>query len=56
MGTLSSCAMCLVPSVVPASVSVHACRVHLVSILGSWPLAVTLPVDVDCPESQEVFG
>ena len=29
---------------------------RLVSILGSWPLAVTLPVDVDYPESQEVFG
>ena len=30
--------------------------VQLVSILGSWPLAATLPVDVDHPESQEVFG
>ena len=30
--------------------------VHLVSVLGSWPLAATLPADVDHPESQEVFG
>ena len=30
--------------------------VRLVSVLGSWPLAVTLPADVDHPESQEVFG
>ena len=30
--------------------------VHLVSILGSWPLAATLPAQVDHPESQEVFG
>ena len=29
---------------------------HLVSVLGSWPLAATLPADVDHPESQEVFG
>ena len=29
---------------------------RLVSVLGSWPLAVTLPEDVDHPESQEVFG
>ena len=28
----------------------------LVSVLRSWPLAVTLPADVDHPESQEVFG
>ena len=28
----------------------------LVSILGSWPLAATLLVDIDHPESQEVFG
>ena len=30
--------------------------VQLVSILGSWLLAATLPADVDHPESQEVFG
>ena len=30
--------------------------VHLVSVLGSWPLAATLPTDVDHPESQEFFG
>ena len=46
----------LLPSTVPASVSVHAGWVRLVSVLGSWPLAVTLPVDVNHPESQEVFG
>ena len=37
---------------VPASVSVHAGRVRLVSVLGSWTLAATLPVDVNHPESQ----
>ena len=30
--------------------------VRLVSVLGSWSLAVTLPADVNHPESQEVFG
>ena len=30
--------------------------VCLVSILGSWPLATTLLLVVDHPESQEVFG
>ena len=30
--------------------------VHLVSLLGSWSLAATLPVDVKHPEFQEVFG
>ena len=29
---------------------------RLVSILRSWPLAATLPADVNHPESQEVFG
>ena len=29
---------------------------RLVCVLGSWPLAATLPVHVDHPESQEVFG
>ena len=37
-------------------VSVHASWVCLVSVLGSWSLAATLPVDVNHPESQEVFG
>ena len=30
--------------------------VCLVCVLGGWPLAVTLPRDVNHPESQEVFG
>ena len=46
----------LIPSVVPASVSPCAGPVHLVSVLGSWPLAATLPAGVNHPESQEVFG
>ena len=29
--------------------------VRLVSVLGSWSLAVTLPADVNHPESQKVF-
>ena len=49
-------AVCLIPSVVPASVSTLTGLVHLVSVLGSWSLATTLPVDVNHPESQEVFG
>ena len=28
----------------------------LVSVLGSWPLAATLPADVDHAESPEAFG
>ena len=55
-GALSPGAVRLLPSAVPASVSVCSGRVHLVSVLGSWPLATTLPVDVNHPESQEVFG
>ena len=55
-GAVSPGAVRLIPSVVPASVSVRAGRVHLVSVLGSWSLAATLPVDVNHPESQEVFG
>ena len=31
-------------------------QVRLVSLLGSWPLAATLPADVNHPESQEVFA
>ena len=39
---LSQGARRLFPSAVPASVSVRAGRVRLVSVLGSWTLAVTL--------------
>ena len=56
MGTLSPGAVHLIPSAVPASVSVCTVWVHLVSVLGSWSLAVTLLADVNHPESQEVFG
>ena len=49
-------AVCLIPSMVPASVSTCTGWVHLVSVLGSWSLATTLWVDVNHPESQEVFG
>ena len=57
MSALSLGAVCLIPSVVPASISTRASRVHApVSILGSWPLGRTLLADVDHPESQEVFG
>ena len=45
-----------IPSAVPASVSALAGWVRLVTVLGSWSLAATLPADVDHPESQEVFG
>ena len=44
------------PLVVPASVSTRASPVRLVSLLGSWSLAATLPADVNHPESQDVFG
>ena len=30
--------------------------VHLVSVLGSWPLAANLLANVNHPESQEAFG
>ena len=53
---LSPGAVRLLPSTVPASVSARASPVCLVSVLGSWPLASTLPADVDHPESQEAFG
>ena len=49
-------AVSLIPSMVPASVSAPTCWVRLVSVLGSWSLAATLPADVNHPESQEVFG
>ena len=54
--TLSPRAARLIPSAVPASVSACAGWVRLVSLLGSWSLAATLPVDINHPESQEVFG
>ena len=39
------------------SLSFCACRSgRLVSLLGSWSLVATLPVRVNHPESQEVFG
>ena len=34
----------------------RAGRVFLVSLLGSWSLAATLPEDINHPVSQEVFG
>ena len=55
MGALSPGVVRLIPSAVPASVSALG-RVCLVSVLGNWSLAVTLPADVNHPESQEVFG
>ena len=55
-GALSPGAVRLLFSAVPASVSGCAGRVRLVSLLGSWPIAATLPADVNHPESQEVFG
>ena len=55
-GTLSPGAARLLPSAVPASVSARAGWARLVSVLGSWSLAATLPADVNHPESQEVFG
>ena len=56
MGALSLGAVCLILSVVPASVSLRAGPVRLVSVLGSWPLALTLLANVNHPESQEIFG
>ena len=49
---LSPGAARLLPSVVPASVSLCSGHVRLVSVLGSWTLAATLLADVDHPESQ----
>ena len=46
----------LLPSAGPASVSPRTSCVCLVSVLGSWSLAATLPADDNHPESQEVFG
>ena len=40
------------PSAVPASVSLCAGRVRLVSVLGCWTLAATHLADVAHPESQ----
>ena len=56
-GTLSTGAARLLPLSSP-SLSFHmpgGC-VRLVSVLGSWPLAATLPANVNHTESQEVFG
>ena len=53
---LSPGALHLIPSAVPASVSMHSGWVSLGSVLGSWSLAMTLPAEVHHPESQEVFG
>ena len=55
MSALSPGAVHLIPSAVPASVSGCTDWVHLVSLLGSWFLAATLLVDVNHPQSQEVF-
>ena len=58
MGALSPGVVRLIPASVSACARVRApvgCR-QLVSVLGSWPLAATLPADVDHPECQEVFG
>ena len=55
-GALSPGVVCLIPSAVPALVSTRAGRVCLVSVLGNWSLVVTLPADVNHPESQEVLG
>ena len=56
MSTLSSGAAWLLPS--PAAPQFPDTLVWcvLLSLLGSWSLAVTLPADVNHPESQEVFG
>ena len=52
---LSPGAARLIPSAVPACF--HMCwSLRLVSVLGSWSLAATLPADVNHPDSQEVFG
>ena len=56
MSALSQGAVCLIPSVFPASVSSCAGQVRLVSVLGSWSVAATLLADVNHPASQEVFG
>ena len=53
---LSPGAARLIPSAVPASISRCTSWVCLVSVLGSWSLAATLPADLNHPESQEVFG
>ena len=56
MGALSPGVVHLILSVVPASVSPVPFRcVRLVSFLRTWPLAATLPADVNRPDSQEVF-
>ena len=54
--TLSSGAVRLLPSPSQLQFPGAPGLVRLVSLLGSWSLAATLPVDVIHPESQEVFG
>ena len=57
-----TCALSLVRCALspPRSQCVFLCApvgcMRLLSVLGSWPLAMTLLVDVDHLESQEVFG
>ena len=56
-GTLSPGAVHLLPSAVPASFPrVPVGCVCIVTVLRSWPLAETLPANVNHPECQEVFG
>ena len=56
MSTLSPGAVRLIPSTVPACFRECAGPIRLVSLLGSWSPAATLPADVNHLESQEVFG
>ena len=55
-GALSPGAVRLLPSAGLASVSASAHWVRLVSVLGSWSLAATLPVDFDQPVCSFVGG
>ena len=55
-GRTLPCGVHLIPSAAPASVSVQAGLVRLVSVLRSCPPAATLSTDVNHPESQEIFG
>ena len=58
--TLLRWAVCLIASPVPATrfpwcTRVTPSQVCRMSLLGSWSLAATLPVDVNRPESQELL-
>ena len=44
------------PSPLAAPTSVSQRIGPVVSVLGSWSLATTLPAEINHPESQEVFG